>query len=267
MRPPFPYISFALNSLHGLCCPSIAIAVKVSIIIPAFNEERLLGESLKHVRNAMGGFEKLGLETELILCNNNSTDRTGEIAAAAGAKVVFESINQIGRARNCGAAGATGQWLVFIDADSHPSEELFADVARQILSQEVVAGGSTLRLNGSTRAARFITRLWNFISMQTKFMAGSFIFCEATAFREVGGFNNELFASEEIDLSKKLKRYAREQKKRIVILDKHPMVTSDRKLHLYTMGEHFRFMARTILAGGKTLNSREACHSWYDGRR
>jgi glycosyltransferase involved in cell wall biosynthesis len=241
--------------------------VKVSIIIPAFNEERLLGESLKHVREAMKGFERLGLITELIVCNNNSTDRTEEIATAAGAKVVFEQINQIGRARNCGAAVATGEWLVFIDADSHPSAALFADVASQILSCEVVAGGSTLRLNGSSRTARFITRLWNFISIQTKWVAGSFIFCEANAFRQVGGFNNELFASEEIDLSKKLKRHARKAKKRIVILDKHPMVTSDRKLHLYTMGEHFRFLARTILAGGKTLNSREDCHSWYDGRR
>jgi glycosyltransferase involved in cell wall biosynthesis len=241
--------------------------MKVSVIIPAFNEERLLGESLRHVCAAMAGFERFDMETELIVCNNNSTDRTAEIAAAAGAKVVFEVINQIGRARNCGAAAATGDWLVFVDADSHPSAGLFEDVAREIQSGEVVAGGSTLRITGSTGAARRITALWNFISLKTKWVAGSFIFCEAKAFREIGGFNNDLFASEEIDLSKKLKRYARKTRKKMVILDQHPMVTSDRKLHLYSMREHLRFMVRTILAGGKTLNSREACHSWYDGRR
>ena len=241
--------------------------MKVSVVIPAFNEERLLGESLRHVCTAMAGFARFGLETELIVCNNNSTDRTAEIAATAGATVVFEPINQIGRARNCGAAAATGDWLVFVDADSHPSVGLFEDVAREIQSGGVVAGGSTLRIDGSTGAARRITALWNFISLKTKWVAGSFIFCEAKAFREVGGFNNELFASEEIDLSKKLKRYARKARKKMVILDQHPMVTSDRKLHLYTMREHLRFIVRTVLAGGKTLNSREACHSWYDGRR
>ena len=46
--------------------------------------------------------------------------------------MVFEPVNQIARARNTGAAAATGDWLVFIDADSHPSAELFAEVAEQI---------------------------------------------------------------------------------------------------------------------------------------
>src|SRR4051812_43971853 len=108
--------------------------MKVSVVIPAFNEERLLGESLRHVCEAMAGFEQFDMETELIVCNNNSTDRTAEIAAEAGARVVFELINQIGRARNCGAAAAAGDWLVFVDADSHPSAGLFEDVAREIQS-------------------------------------------------------------------------------------------------------------------------------------
>jgi Glycosyltransferases involved in cell wall biogenesis len=241
--------------------------VKVSIVIPAFNEERLLGESLRHVRDAMAGFARLDIQTELIVCDNNSTDRTAEIASGAGARVVFEPINQIGRARNCGAAAATGDWLVFVDADSHPSAELFEEVGRQILSGKCVAGGSTVRLDGNNKAARRITAVWNYISQKMTWAAGSFIFCEAKAFKEIGGFNNELFASEEIDLSKKLKRYSRKVRKNMVILDRYPLVTSDRKIHLYTVGEHFRFILRTILAGGKTLNSREACHSWYDGRR
>ena len=69
-----------------------------------------------------------------------------------------------------------------------------------------------------------------------KLLAGSFIFCEARAFRQVGGFSNELFAGEEIDLSRRLKRLARERKKRIVILHRHPLLTSARKMHLYTPG-------------------------------
>jgi len=54
----------------------------------------------------------------MIVCDNNSTDRTAEIARAAGAIVVYEPVNQIARRRNCGAAAATGDWLIFVDADS-----------------------------------------------------------------------------------------------------------------------------------------------------
>ena len=89
----------------------------------------------------------------------------------------------------------------------------------------------------------------------------------AAAFRAIGGFSQELFAAEEIDLSRRLKLRARETGKRVIILHRHPIVTSARKLRLYTMGEHLRFLARTVFGGGKTLASREACHTWYDGRR
>ena len=52
-----------------------------------------------------------------------------------------------------------------------------------------------------------------------------------------------------------------------MILHRHPLVTSDRKARLYTKGEYFRFMLKTLLLGGRTLHDRNACHSWYDGRR
>jgi hypothetical protein len=98
-------------------------------------------------------------------------------------------------------------------------------------------------------------------------MAGSFIFCQSQAFREIGGFSKELFASEEIDLSKRLKKLARKRGKKIVILTRHPLLTSARKLHLYSVREHLRVILRMTFSGGRSLTKREACHTWYDGRR
>jgi GT2 family glycosyltransferase len=109
--------------------------------------------------------------------------------------------------------------------------------------------------------------LWNNVSRVTKFAAGSFIFCETAAFRAIGGFDTKLFASEEIDLSKRLKKLAKQRGKRAAILHKHPIVTSARKVHLYTPREHFMFLLRTLARRGGTLRSRESCHTWYDGRR
>ena len=98
-------------------------------------------------------------------------------------------------------------------------------------------------------------------------LAGSFIFCEAQAFRKIGGFSNELFAAEELDLTVRLKQLGRETGKQIVILHRHPLVTSARKLKLYSARELLWFFLRAAFRQKATLSSRAACHPWYDGRR
>jgi len=245
----------------------LVLQVKISIIIPAFNEERLLADSLREVHRAMPAFTGRGWSTEIIVCDNNSTDRTAAIAREAGAIVVFEPVNQISRARNAGASAATGDWLVFIDADSRPSPELFHDVAGQIAGGRCLAGGSTVRLDADHGAGRFITLIWNLISRSARALAGSFIFIEARVFQEVGGFSNELFAGEEIELTARLKRLKQKDGRRIVILHRHPLLTSARKLHLYSTRELFTFFSRAFFARKRVLRSREECSPWYDGRR
>ncbi len=241
--------------------------LKISIIIPAFNEEKLIAQTLRNLQAATQSFTKLGWQTEIIVCDNNSTDRTAELARESGAIVVFEPVNQISRARNCGAASASGDWLIFVDADSWPDAELFADVAEQIQSGRCVAGGSTVRLDEHYLIANFVMHLWNCLSRTAKMFAGSFIFCDAAAFREIGGFSNELFVSEEVELTRRIKQFARANGKKVVILTKHPILTSARKMRLYSLRDFFRFFVRTIFGGGRALKNRDECFPWYDGRR
>ena len=236
--------------------------MKLSVIVPAFNEERLLAGSLWAIHEAMSALD----DAELIVCDNNSTDRTAEVARAAGARVVFEPVNQIARARNTGAAQASGDWLFFVDADSYPTRELFEE-ARQAMAGGCLAGGATIALESADPVIRFWVAAWNWLSRRLRWAAGSFIFCEAAAFREAGGFSQDLYAGEEIDLFKRLKRLARQKRREIVILHQYPLRTSGRKAHLYTKGEHFRFMLKTLLLGGRNLRNRESCYAWYDGRR
>ena len=224
--------------------------MKISIVIPAFNEDKLLGESLAQIKSAAAAFTKLGWEFEIVVCDNNSTDRTTEIA----------------RARNSGAAAATGDWLVFVDADSHPSAELFADVAEQIVSGKCLAGGTTVRLDVRNFSGDSASWIWNRVSRLFKLLAGSFIFCETAAFRKIGGFSNELFAGEELELSGRLKHFARAQKKKVVILHRHPLTTSARKMQLYTIWDHLKLLFK-VLFNRRILTQRDACILWYDGRR
>ena len=241
--------------------------MKISVVVPAFNEQKLIRDTLGHITRACESFHKLGWTTELIVCDNNSTDATAALAREQGAHIVFEPINQIGRARNTGAGAATGDWLVFVDADSHPSPELFGEVAAAISSGRYLAGGCTVRLESYGNGFRSVVKAWNALSRFGRLMAGSFIFCERAAFEQVGGFNLKLYAKEEIDLSRKLKRLARRQRKEVIILHRHPLLTSNRKIHLYSRMEMFRFLLRNAFSFGRDLQSPEKCFPWYDGRR
>src|SRR5713101_7560783 len=145
--------------------------MKVSVIVPAYNEELLIRQTLGQLQRGMAAFLRAGWVSELIVCDNNSTDRTAELSRQAGATVVFEPINQIARARNSGAAAASGDWLVFVDADSKPSAALFAEVVEQIQTGRCLAGGCTVTLEGDYPVASRGIAFWNWLSRRFRLLA------------------------------------------------------------------------------------------------
>lgn len=242
--------------------------MRVSVVLPAFNEEKLLPAALAAVKAAASAFTARGWDWECVVCDNNSTDRTAELGRAAGARVVFEPVNQIGRARDAGARAANGEWLIFIDADSTPSEALFAAITDQIAAGRALGGGSTVELEpGTPRYARFVCGFWNLWSRLAGWAAGSCVWVEAAAFRAAGGFGTEYYAGEEVFLSRRLKSLARRSGRRFVILSAHPLRTSSRKLKLYTVTEAGRFFFRMLFTAGRAAKRPENCEIWYDGRR
>ena len=87
----------------------------ISIIVPAHNEEALLGGTLRALGRAAAN---LGEDCEIVVVDDGSTDRTAEIAATLGARVVRVDVRHIAAARNAGARAAIGDVFVFVDADT-----------------------------------------------------------------------------------------------------------------------------------------------------
>jgi GT2 family glycosyltransferase len=154
-----------------------------------------------------------------------------------------------------------------VDADSYPSAEMFAEMVVQIESGRCIGGGATVEFDQASRWAIGVICVWNWLSRWQRWMAGSFIFCEARAFQDLGGFSQELFVAEEIDFSKRLNDLAKTLGRQVVILHRHPIKTSARKIHLYSSREHIFFLLRSLLGLGRTFKDRAACGPWYDGRR
>ena len=239
----------------------------LSIVIPAFNEERLIERCLRSVTDALTAHSNPGVTSEIIVADNNSTDNTAYLAKHAGAQVVFEPINQIGRARNAGAAVATGDWLLFLDADSVLSPELLGDILHVMKSGTYVGCGSTLSMPGLPWWASGILRFWTQMSVLLRWAAGALLVCRRDAFEEVGGFSQELYALEEIDLSKRLRKWGRYRNLEFIILATHPLDTSSRKISLYSAREITGQILRVCFNRRRTLTDKKRLSVWYDGRR
>jgi glycosyltransferase involved in cell wall biosynthesis len=230
----------------------------LSFIIPAHNEARLLGGSLRAIETAA---QALGLTFELILVDDASTDGTAEIAREHGAQVISVAFRQIAATRNAGARAATGEWLVFVDADTQISEEVLRD-ALSALAAGTVGGGCRIRFDGQVpRYGRVLIALLQPLYQALGLAAGCFLFCTRQAFEAVGGFDERLFAAEEVVLSRALRRLGR------FVLLESTVVTSARKLRAYSRWEVLGTLLRIALSGPKAVRRREGLELWYGERR
>ena len=100
--------------------------MKVSVIVPAYNEESYLPRTLKHVGEALS---ELSCPAEIIVVDNDSMDQTRGVAESFGARVFLESERNISKARNTGAENSTGDVLIFVDADTLVPNTLFQKIA------------------------------------------------------------------------------------------------------------------------------------------
>lgn len=230
---------------------------QLSFIIPAHNEEAQLPRTLAALRDAV---RVLTVPYEVIVVDDDSTDRTAAIAAEYGAMVIPVKLRQIAAVRNAGAVAARGHHLIFLDADTMlPGATLLA--ACRALEHETVAGGAYVDFDEDVGAAgRFMLGLWNATSRLHRWAAGCFLFTRRDVFEAAGGFDERFYAAEEIMLSMRLQREGP-----FTILPT-PVITSARKLRSHPLTIHFAIMLRTILTGGRAIQRREGLDLWYGQR-
>lgn len=239
----------------------------LSVVIPAFNEEKVLAVNIQRVREACESCPDIRDNYELIVCDNNSTDRTAAIAQASGCKVVFEPINQISRARNTGASAATGQWLLFVDADSWPSPELMADTVAILRSAEYIGCGSTIRIVDGPWWFKFGWESKNLSMRLLKWCPGGFILCRRDAFNEIGSFPLDHYIFEEADFVKQLKKRATRCGQKFTVLHRHPFNASGRKGARYGFWSWTWTAFRFWLSPGKLARDKAFASKWYKDQR
>jgi glycosyltransferase involved in cell wall biosynthesis len=230
----------------------------ISFIIPAYNEERFLGRTLKALFDAA---QAMGQPFEVIVVDDASTDGTAAIAGEYGARVVAVEHRQIAATRNAGAKEAGGEMFIFIDADTVVTEAAVR-AAVQAMRQGAAGGGCAFRFDGRIPLyGRMVAAIAVLLYRVLGLASGCFLYCTREAFSAAGGFNEGLFAAEEAAMSRALHRQGR-----FVVL-RESVTTSGRKLRTHSMREVLGLLARMALAGPKSLRQREGLGLWYGERR
>lgn len=169
-----------------------------SIIIPVLNNPQGLRRCIEALRGQ-------GLAFELIVVDNGSTDETCAVAELHADRVLICPKLTIGALRNQGAQVAKGQILVFTDSDQRPAEGWLAS-GLEALAREESAGMLGARYHapeGSSWVAKTwdLQRRYSDVPGDIGWLQGGNLFVKRAAFERVGGFRTDLVASEDVDLS------------------------------------------------------------------
>jgi glycosyltransferase involved in cell wall biosynthesis len=230
----------------------------LSFVVPAHDEEGAIAATVRSIgdaaRSAQAAFE-------IIVVDDASSDRTAELAAAEGAQVLRIERRQIAAARNAGARAARGETFVFVDADTLIGADVVTGLERAI-DAGAVGGGAAIRFDAPTpRWLDVVLPASIWLARRLRITGGCFLFCRRDAFEAVGGFDETLFAAEEIRLCRALR--ARGE---FVIL-REAVLTSGRKLRTYSAFELLGAALRIGLAGTAGVRDRSRLGIWYDPRR
>ena len=230
----------------------------ISFIIPAHDEARLIGATLDSIKAAAAA---LSIEYETVVVDDASSDDTAAIASAAGARVLRVEHRHIAATRNAGAGAACGDTFFFVDADTQVNA-VVVGAALRALEAGAVGGGCTVQLPGPMAWHQRIAVALALPALRIARIApGCFQFCTRAAFEATGGYDERLFAAEDIVMSRALARLGR------FVLLREAVLTSSRKLHTFNLREHGRLLWHFLRHGPAMLRSRDRLGLWYEKRR
>lgn len=238
--------------------------MKISFVIPAFNEEKRLPKCLASIERELA---RTPCDAEVIVANNASTDRTGEVARDySWVRVVDEPQKGIVRARHAGFAVSTGELIANIDADTMLPEGWLAKVLSEFAKDERLAALSGpfiyYDLSRFDRIFTFIFYVFGYIShiinhhvfhAGAMLQGGNFI-VRRSYLEQIGGFNTSIeFYGEDTDVARRISKVGK-----VKWTFRLPMYASGRRLKhegIVTTGLRYAGNYLYILVRGKPLTT------------
>lgn len=219
----------------------------MSLVVPAYNEEDFLPRLLDSVDVALERYRNGADRIEVIVADNASTDRTGEIASSRGCRVARVEKRAIAAARNGGASIARGEVLCFVDADFRIHPETFNEIADALATEQIVAGATGVRLERWSLGLA-LTYVMMIGLIATLGMDTGVVFVRRRDFDAIGGYNEDRLYAEDVEFLVDLRRLGkkREPRQRLTRATRAKAVASTRKFDRYGDWHYFRMIARHL---------------------
>lgn len=218
--------------------------MKISIIIPAYNEEKYIGKTLASIGKLK---KKEDWDIEVIVINGGSTDNTVKVAKEYGVRVINEPHKGIGFARQQGLLHAKGEIVAYTDADTIVPEDWLLDHLKILQEKDVVCSYGHFRvIDGKFPYFHYINYIQPYALWICHHVFGkpaspgqNMAFWKDAA-QKTGGFDKNLFVMEDVDFTNRMKKIGK------VIFRFQNIVTSSGR----RSNEGWRFFIR---AGGSAL--------------
>lgn len=175
--------------------------MKVSVIIPTYNEEKSIGKLLNHIKKY--GDEKL---LECIVVDGGSEDRTVEIVQKNGTTCLICDQKSRAAQMNMGYRNSSGDLLYFVHADSLPPKTFLDDLVTA-LKNGYQAGCYRFRFDSD----RFLLKVNSYFTRFDRIMCrggDQTLFITRSLFEKIGGFRSEFLIMEDYDLIQKIQKEA-----------------------------------------------------------
>lgn len=233
--------------------------MKVSVIVPAYNEEQYLPGTLERISQALS---IAACASELIVVDNDSQDGTKQIAEASGAKVISENEHNISKVRNTGAEYSAGDVLIFIDADTLVSDVHFQKIIAVMEDENCLGGAVAVEYEGFERKwMKFYLLGWKFWGRVFNMKQGAAQFCRKIVFEAIGGYDQTIFMGEDVEFYWRLSKFARRNQGYLYFIE-HPLViTSARRFDKMSLWKIF-FLTHPIFIR-LTWRKKSFWKDWY----
>lgn len=175
-------------------------ATDLSIIVPAFNEERALPATLTAINGARERLAReRGLSSQLVVIDNSSSDATALIAEQHRALVIEQTEHNLARVRNEGARASNADVLIWIDANTVVPDDVLCRIADAVADPDCVGGAVDVLQLPVKRLVRLYLAGWRILGLALGMSQGATQFARRFAFEALGGYDERHFMGEDVE--------------------------------------------------------------------
>ena len=234
--------------------------MKFSVIIPAYDEEQCLPETLGRIVQALS---IIASPSEIIVVDNDSQDGTKQVAEDFGVKVILEREHNISKVRNTGAKNSTGDVLIFIDADTLVPETLFQKILAMMEDENCFGGAVAVEYENLQRKwMKFYILGWKFWGKVFNMAQGAAQFCRKSVFEELEGYDPTIFMGEDVEFYWRLSKFAKRSRGYLHFIE-HPKVrTSARRFDKMNLWKTLLFTHPIFIR--LTWRKKSYWKDWYE---